>query len=336
MVRVISDSTCDLPKELLERYQVEIIPLCIHMGQKEYKDGVDITPDDIYQWSEEHDSTPKTATPAVEDVERVMKPHIQKGEDMIIFTISGEMSTTVNVIRMIAEDLHYAEHTYVMDSKNLSTGIGLMVLEAAEMAMQGKSLKEIVSVIEALRPYVRSSFVVDTLKFLHRGGRCPATAALVGSIFKIRPQIYVENGKMDAGKKYRGSIDKVIMQYVRDLEPQLLNARPNRVFLTHSGCNEETIQSVENYLKGLQYFKEILIARAGSVISSHCGPGTLGVIFIEKEKNFGPYDREFDANHNGIMEEDEKNAETMYIRHMAEKEEIEEEEQEQNEGFAEF
>ncbi len=326
MVKIISDSTCDLSEELRKRYQVDIIPLCIRMDEKEYKDGIDITPEDIYRWSGETNLTPKTAAPSVEDVERILKPYVDNGDDIIVFTISSEMSTTMNVISMVAEDMGYAEHIYVVDSMNLSTGVGLLVVEAAQMALDGKSAKEIVSVMEALRPNVRASFVVDTLKFLHRGGRCSATSALVGGVFKIKPRIYVEDGKMDAGKKYRGSIDKVIMQYVKDMQPALLNARQERVFITHSGCNEETVHGVEEYLKGLQHFKEIFITRAGGVISSHCGPGTLGVLFIEKEKNFGPYDSEFDVNHNGIMEADEKNAEAMFIRHLAEKEEMQEEE----------
>jgi DegV family protein with EDD domain len=170
-----------------------------------------------------------------------------------------------------------------VDSANLSTGNGHLVLAAAEMAMQGKSVAEIMEVIEALRPRVRSSFVVDTLTYLHRGGRCSGVAALVGNALKLHPKIVVANGKMSPDKKYRGKMNHVIMKYVQEMEEDLKRAKPSRVFVTHSGCSEEIIQSVKEYLTQLNHFEEILITRAGSVISSHCGPGTLGVLFIAKE-----------------------------------------------------
>ena len=161
---------------------------------------------------------------------------------------------------------------------------------------------------------------MDTLKYLHRGGRCSATSALVGSVFKIKPRIYVENGKMDAGKKYRGKIEKVILQYVHEMEKDLKTAKRDRVFITQSGCSTEVVKSVKDYLKNLNYFKEIIITNAGGVISSHCGPGTLGVLFIAGGTKFGPYDKQFDTNKNGIMEDDERTEEAAYIRHMVEQE----------------
>lgn len=329
MVKIITDSTCDLSDELLERYDIGMLPLYIRMGDDEYKDRVNITPEDIYQWSDENHETPLTAAASIDDCKKVLEPHMRAGDDVVMLTISSDMSTTINVVKIAAEELEYEDHVYVVDSMNLSTGVGLLVIEAAIMAKEGKKPEEIVSVIEALRPYVRASFVVDTLTFLHRGGRCSATAALVGSLLKIKPRIFVKDGKMDAGKKYRGPLDKVILQYVTDMENSIRNARPDRVFITHSGCKNEIVEKVKAYLEGLNIFDEILETRAGGVISSHCGPGTLGVLFIEKEKQFGPYDRLFDANHNGIMEENEKRAERDFIKHLAEKEnEFEEQEEE--------
>ena len=149
------------------------------------------------------------------------------------------------------------------------------------MAENGLSGKEIVEKIGALKPFVRSSFIVDTLTFLHRGGRCSGVAALAGGALKLHPKILVENGAMKPDKKYRGKMSHAILAYVKDLEPQMMNAKPDRVFITHSGCDKETIQSVYQFVEELGYFKEILITRAGGVISSHCGPGTLGVLFIE-------------------------------------------------------
>ena len=167
---------------------------------------------------------------------------------------------------------------------------------------------------------MRASFVVDTLTYLHRGGRCSATSALVGGILKIKPRIVVKHGKMDADKKYRGNLDKVIMQYVMDMEEDLKHAKRDRVFITHSGCDEAVVEKVREYLKGLKRFTKIVETRAGGVISSHCGPGTLGVLFIANGDKFGPYDKQFDLNKNGIMEEDEKAAEAAYISHLVEEE----------------
>lgn len=281
MVKVIADSTCDLSKELVEKYNISILPLYIHLGEEEYIDGK-ITPEEIYKWSDSTGSTPTTSAPSVADAMEIMKPYVDAGQDIIFFTISEDMSTTANVIRMAVDELNWQEHTEVIDSENLSTGIGLMVIRAAIMATEGKTLIEISNEIKSIRPKVRASFVVDTLVYLHRGGRCSATAKLFGTMLKLKPRIVVENGKMDAAKKYRGKMNRVILEYVKDMEPALLNACEDRVFITHSGCDQEIIQAVKKYLEELSVFKEILITRAGCVVSSHCGPGTLGVLFIEK------------------------------------------------------
>ena len=155
-----------------------------------------------------------------------------------------------------------------------------MIIEAALMAQEGMDRASIVEKIEELKPRVRSSFVVDTLTYLHRGGRCSSVAALAGGMLKLHPKIVVEEGAMHAAKKYRGKMDFVILDYAKEMEEDLKQAKKDRVFITHSGCNQETIDSVKAYLESLGQFEEILITRAGGVISSHCGPGTLGVLFI--------------------------------------------------------
>lgn len=280
MVKIIADSTCDLSKDLIEKYDVDILPLYIILGDKEYEDGRGISPDEIFAWSDANGATPKTAACSLEETTEVFRKYIERGDEIVSFSLSNEMSTTGNVMRLAAESLDAADKISVINSANLSTGIGLMVIEAAIMAQQGKTRKEIVACIEEIRPRVRASFVVDTLTFLHRGGRCSGAAALVGSTLKLHPRIAVENGKMAPGKKYRGKMSKVLLTYASDMEQDLLAAEPARVFITHSGCSEADIESVRQYLKGLNRFKEILTTRAGGVISSHCGPGTLGVLFI--------------------------------------------------------
>lgn len=282
MIKIISDSTCDLSKELVEKYGIQIVPLHIHLGDKEYEDGVTITPDEIYKWSDANNTTPQTAAISLGEAMEVYRPHLENGDEIIIFSISDSMSSTGSTMRLAAAEMEAEDKVHVIDSANLSTGVGLLVLEAAEMAAAGMAATDIVAKIEELKPLVRASFVVDTLTYLHRGGRCSGVAALAGSVLQLHPRIAVEDGKMDAGKKYRGKINVVIKSYVKEMEEDLLHAKKNRVFITHSGCDDAVIDSVRQYLEGLNYFEEILVTRAGSVISSHCGPGTLGVLFIKE------------------------------------------------------
>ena len=280
-VKIIADSTCDLSKDLLEKYDISVLPLHIVLGDKEYKDGLEISPDEIYEWSNTNKEAPKTSAAAISDTIDIYSKYLKSYDEIICFSISGQMSTTVNVMRMAAEELDSEDKIHIIDSENLSTGGGLLVIEAAIMAKEGKSGIEIIESINELKPLVRASFIVDTLTFLHRGGRCSGVAALAGGALKLHPKIVVENGGMKPDKKYRGKMNSAILSYVKDLEPQIKNAKNDRVFITHSGCEEEIIQSVRQYLSELGHFEEILITRAGGVISSHCGPGTLGVLFIE-------------------------------------------------------
>lgn len=280
MVKIVSDSTCDLSKDLLEKYDVSILPLHVLLGEGEYLDGKNISPDEIFAWADREKTTPKTSAPSMPEVIDLLKPYVEAGQEVICFAIAAGMSATGNVMRLAAEDMGAEKQVFVVDSASLSTGIGLLVIEAAIMAQEGKSAAEIVAVIEELKPRVRASFVVDTLVYLHRGGRCSGLAAMAGGVLKLHPRIAVENGKMGAGKKYRGKLAHVVMEYVKDMETELRNAKPERVFITHSGCDREIVQEVYDYLKGLDVFAEILETRAGCVISSHCGPGTLGVLFV--------------------------------------------------------
>ena len=283
MVKIISDSTCDLSQELIEKYDVDILPLHVILGDQDFEDGRTITPDDIYRWSDENRQTPKTAAVSVEEAEKGFAKYVEEGAEVVCFAISESMSSTANAMRLAAQRLEAEDKVTVIDSANLSTGAGLLVIEAARMARVGMNARQIVEIIEKLKPRVRASFVVDTLTFLHRGGRCSGAAALVGSTLKLHPRIAVENGKMAPGKKYRGRMSRAIMDYVQDIEADLKAAKPDRVFITHSGCAQADIDAVRVYLESLNHFEEILITRAGGVISSHCGPGTLGVLFISEK-----------------------------------------------------
>lgn len=279
-IKIIADSTCDLSADLLEQYDITTIPLCIVMGEKSYYDGLETSPEEIYAWADANKTTPKTAAVTFEKASEVLKPYMDAEMDILFFGISSQMSTTCNVIRLFGEEMQY-DRLFVIDSLNLSTGIGLQVLYAARLAKEGKTAEEIVELVNGRRGNVRASFVVDTLTYLARGGRCNAVTALLANTLKLKPEIVVTDGAMHVAKKYRGSLSSVLLKYAKDLEPQLLHADKTCVFITHSGCDDEIIDSVRAYLESLKYFDAIFVTRAGGVISSHCGPGTLGVLFYE-------------------------------------------------------
>lgn len=284
MVKIISDSTCDLSPELVKKYEIDILPLHILLGEEEYEDGKDITPDEIFQWSDANGTTPKTSAPSMETTLGVLRPYTDAGTECVCFCISESMSTCGNVIRMAAQELGAEGLVHVINSQNLSTGIGLLVIEAAILSKEGKTAAQIVEQIEGLRPLVRASFVVDTLVYLHRGGRCGGLAAMLGGALKLHPEIVVTDGAMSSTKKYRGSIKAVALSYVKDMEQELRTARPARVFITHTCASPAVVEPVRAYLESLGIFAEILETRAGGVVSSHCGPGTLGVLFIARSQ----------------------------------------------------
>ena len=280
-IRIMADSTCDLSPELIEKYGVTILPLNIVMDDMSYLDGVETTPDKIYEWADANRTTPKTSAPGLEAAIEFLRPVAEAGDKVCYLGISEQMSSTCQVLRLAAEELEYTEHVCVVDSMNLSTGIGLQVLTAEELAQGGCSLAELEEFLKEYRERVRASFVVDTLTYLQRGGRCSAVTALMGNALKLKPRIAVADGKMGVSKKYRGNRKKTVLDYVKDMEEDLLRAETKRVFITHSGIEQEIVEEVKAYLNGLGHFDAIYVTRAGGVISSHCGPGTLGVLFVE-------------------------------------------------------
>lgn len=277
-IRIVADSSCDLSAELKEKNQIATIPLCIIMEEETYFDGESITPDQIYLWSDANKLTPKTAAVPYDKAVEVLEPFMKDGDEIIYIGLSEQMSTTCNIIRLIAGDYNYAK-LHVIDSMSLSTGIGVQLLYAAQLVREGKSVSEIIELVENRRSKVRASFVVETLTYLARGGRCKPVTALLGNTLKLKPQIVVERGAMGVSRKYRGKQSSVILKYVRDLEDALLHADPTCVFITHSGCEDELLEEVQAYLKSLNRFENIYTTRAGGAISCHCGPGTLGVLF---------------------------------------------------------
>ena len=274
-----SDSTSDLSPELIEKYGIKTVPLSVGLGGKDYTDGVDIDPEKIYAHYEATGELPKTAAPSLTDFEDFFKENTKDGASVVFFTISAEMSCTYNNARLAAEDF---ENVYVIDSRNLSTGGGLLVLAAAEMAEAGDNAKTVAQKCEELIPCVDASFVIDNLEFLHKGGRCSAVAAFGANLLQLKPCITVADGKMGVAKKYRGNFKKVLESYVAERIGDGDDILKGHVFVTHAGCDAEIYEKCAEQVKALLPECEIHITRAGCTVSSHCGRNTLGVLFIRK------------------------------------------------------
>lgn len=278
-----ADSTCDLSEELLERYNIHIFPLHIVLGDRTYQDGIDLVPDQIYQIYREKKILPKTAAINVEEYTEFARPFIKAGNDVIYVTLGSGISATYNNCRLAAEEL---PGMYVIDSGNLSTGMGHVVLAAAKGIEAGLPVEQIVEETRALAHRVEASFVIDTLEFLYKGGRCSALAMLGANMLKLKPCIEVDNAdsRMSVGKKYRGSLDKALEQYVKDRLEGRDDIVTDRIFITHSGIAPERVELVRREIAKYQQFDEVIETRAGCTISSHCGPNTLGILFVRKEK----------------------------------------------------
>ncbi|MBE6786804.1 MAG: DegV family protein [Ruminococcaceae bacterium] len=276
---ISADSTCDLSLELRERYNVSIIPLGVTLGDKTFFDGVDINPDDIYTHHAKTGELPKTTAANVGDCIDYFKPFAEQGKTVIHFSLSSELSSTYNNTCLAAAEY---DNIFVIDTRNLSTGSGLLVIAAAEMANQGIPADQIVEKITALIPCVDASFVIDKLEYLHKGGRCSALEMLGANVLKLKPCIEVKNGKMGVGKKYRGKYSAELIKYVAERLNNLDDIDLDRVFVTHAGVDSDIVNAVVEKVKQTAPFKEVFLTRAGCTISSHCGADTLGVLFVRK------------------------------------------------------
>ena len=278
---IASDSTTDLSPELIEKYGVKIVAMGVTLGDRDYTDGVDINPDMIYEYYEKNGELPKTAAVNIAQFEEFFAENTKDGSAVILFTLSSEMSSTFSNARLAAEDF---ENVFVVDTRNLSTGGGLLVLTAAELAAEGKEAKEIAEECERLTSHVDASFIIDNLEFLYKGGRCSAVAKVGATVLGLKPCIMVKEGKMGVGKKYRHpkGFAGVLPVYVGDRLGDASDVYTDKIFVTHAGCAPEIIESCVNKVKEIAPEANVMITRAGCTISSHCGRNTLGVLFIRK------------------------------------------------------
>ena len=277
--QITSDSTCDLSPEQLEQYNIRLLPLYVDMDGRTLHDGVDVKPDDIYAHVAAGGGLPKTAAVNMADYVRTFTELSAKNDFVIHVCISLDFSCCYQNAKLAAADF---DNVYVVDSRNLSTGHGLVVLEAERMAREGMEPQAIVAALEELTARVEASFILDRLDYMKMGGRCSAVTLLGANLLRLRPCIEVRDGNMGVGKKYRGSFEKCLVQYITDKLGGRTDLELRRVFITHSGLPEQTVQKAVETVQSLQKFEEIDVTRAGCTVSSHCGPGTIGVLFIRK------------------------------------------------------
>lgn len=278
-IKITTDSTCDLGNELAERYDIDVIPLSVILGDSaEYKDGVDITPQDIFDFVKKTDTLPKTCAITIEEYIAFFERELTENDSVIHFNISSKASSSNSNAVIAAEQFGGRVHT--IDTLALSTGQGLLVLKACEMARSGATDAEIVRTVNELRPKVNTSFVPDALDYLHKGGRCSLASMLGAKILKLHPMIKMRDGQLYAAKKYMGDIDKCLKNYITELAKEYPKYDKSRCFITHSQCEPETVKKVREIVAEKFEFDEIIETIAGCVVTSHCGRGTLGVLFI--------------------------------------------------------
>lgn len=278
-IQITSDSTCDLSPALLQSYGVRIIPLSVIQGGTSYKDGVDIQPADIFAHVEQGGDLPTTSAVSVGEYRALFAELSPQHEAVVHITISADFSSCYQNACIAAEEFG---NVYVVDSRNLSTGHGLVVVEAALAARRGMASGELVSFLQELTGRVEASFLIDRLDYMVKGGRCSAVAMLGANLLRLKPCIEVRDGKMGVVKKYRGAFAKCLVDYVRERLEGRTDLVPDRVFITHTTVAPETVAAVRQAVEQYGPFAEILETDAGCTVSSHCGPGTLGILFIRK------------------------------------------------------
>lgn len=279
-IKITCDSTCDLTKELYARFNVDVIPLGVLLGDDLRKDGVDLTVQELYDYVDKTGVLPKTSAISEYEYLERWKPYLDDGYSIIHINISSAISACHQNARIAASEV---KNVYPVDSLSLSSGSGMLIFRAAEMINQGLSAEEIAKKLEEIREKLDVSFVLQTLEYLQKGGRCSSVLAFGANLLKLRPEIVLQpDGSMDVGKKYRGSAEKSIIDYVNGRLKGREDIDRSLGFVVHSYANPETVDEAYRLLKEVYGFEEVYITRAGSTISSHCGAGTLGVMFFKK------------------------------------------------------
>ncbi len=276
-IRITSDSTCDLGA-LVEERDIGIMHFMVNLGDKAYLDGKDITPPDIFAFVKETKILPKTSAPSIGEYEDFFKAELEGYDELVHFNISAKASGSHSFA--VEASKSFGGKVRVIDSKALSSGQGLLVLKAADMRDEGKTGEEIEKTILELRERTNTSFVPDALDYLHKGGRCSGMTMLAANLLKIHPKIVMVDGKLEPGGKYKGNMDRCITRYIEELQASYPSYDKSRCFVTHSSADPALVEVAKAKVAELFDFDEVIETVAGAIVTSHCGKGTLGVLFI--------------------------------------------------------
>ncbi|UNK17373.1 DegV family protein [Paenibacillus sp. N3/727] len=279
-IKIFADSTCDLPSSWIEEYDIGIVPLYVVFGEDSLRDGVDITPLELYAKVEETGSLPKTAAPSPSDFIAAFSPFIEQGDDILFLSLSSELSSTYQNAVIASEELPSGRVT-VIDSRNLSCGIGLLVMKAVHAAKEGSTIPQIVDLVNSYTDQVECEFVIDTLDYLYKGGRCSGMQNVIGSLLKIRPVIKVVNGGMIPAYKVRGKKEKALEQMLSNALDRVQDMDNDLIVVVHTMAESEALM-LKKALQEKTGARQVSISTAGCVISSHCGPHTVGLMYTKK------------------------------------------------------
>ena len=278
-IKITSDSTCDLGQTLLEKHNITLARLAVMKGGKEFTDGVTIYPQDIFDHVAAGGELCSTAAFSIGQYQSFFGQFAKQYDAVIHVNISAEFSSCNQNALTAAGDF---DNVYVVDSRNLSTGQGLVVLEAVKLRQQGLSAQEIVEKLRDFIPRVEASFVMNQLKYMVKGGRCSSATALGANLLNLKPCIEVKDGKMTVVKKYRGSYSKCLVAYVKDRLENREDLEYSTLFVTHTPVKDADLEAVKNAIPASPAFENVYYTEAGCTVSCHCGPETLGVLFVRK------------------------------------------------------
>ncbi len=274
-ITITAESTIDMPKDLLEKYNIKTLPFMVILGENEFKDG-EITSTDIFKFVQENKILPKTSAINKESYRNFFEEQLKSADALVHLSLSSQLSSSCQNAKDVASEM---KNVYVVDTLSLSTGIALLAIYASELAASGVEAKEIFEKVSERVPNVQASFVVERLDYLHKGGRCSALALFGANLLKLRPQIIVKEGKMSAYKKYRGGMDKCIENYCKDTLEEFNTPDKKVAFVTYTTATEGMIEAAKKALQE-KGFKEIYETTAGGTITSHCGEHTLGILYL--------------------------------------------------------
>lgn len=279
-VIITCDSVCDLSKKLISKNKIKVIPIQVLIGDENYKDNGSVNSELIYKTYREKNILPKTAAFSPQTIIDFWKPYDDKGYEIVHIDLSSELSSCYQNALIAAGTF---SNVYVVDSKQLSTGMGLIVLEACKLRDRGFTAKEIVEQLEIFKQKISVSFVVDTLEYLHKGGRCSAIAAMGANMLQLKPCLEMGEGVLKVSKKYRGSIDRVYLKYLGEKVDILSIDTTHEVFITHSGeIDKKMIENITKFVSDMLKIDKVYVTETGCTVASHCGPKTLGIAFVKR------------------------------------------------------